>query len=100
MSVKLRPCPFCGNGEPEFERLGDRRQSCIVACGHCGARHESSDEGESNGQSWNRRPREDALLAHLAKLRDLIARIANIRDDMARGLDRLAALARPEEADR
>lgn len=51
----LRPCPFCGNTEPEFERVGTPRQSCIVACGECGARHESSDEGKDSGASWNRR---------------------------------------------
>jgi Lar family restriction alleviation protein len=48
----LLPCPFCG-GEAEFERLGTGRQSCIVACVNCGARHESSDEDAHNGDSWN-----------------------------------------------
>ena len=52
--VKLLPCPFC-NGDAEFQRLGDRRQSCIVACTNCGARHESPDQDEFNGSSWNRR---------------------------------------------
>lgn len=51
----LKPCPFCGNKEPEIERFGTHRQSCIVACGSCGARHESSDEGEDSGTSWNHR---------------------------------------------
>ena len=51
----LAPCPFCGNTSPSFERLGNRGQSCIVACGNCGCRHESSDEGGNNGQSWNDR---------------------------------------------
>jgi Lar family restriction alleviation protein len=51
----LKPCPFCG-GEPYFERLGDPRQSCILVCGNCGCRHESSDEGVENGTSWNDRP--------------------------------------------
>ena len=50
----LKPCPFCG-GDAEFERLGTGRQSCIVACGNCGARHESSDEYERSGSSWNQR---------------------------------------------
>ena len=53
--MALKPCPFCGNETPEFERMGTPRQSCIVICGHCGARHESSDEGEFNGTSWNER---------------------------------------------
>ena len=55
MTEQLKPCPFCGNTEPGFERIGTSRQSCIVACGDCGARHESSDEGEASGASWNRR---------------------------------------------
>lgn len=52
---ELLPCPFCGHDSPEFERMGTRRQSCIVICGHCGARHESSDEDAESGTSWNRR---------------------------------------------
>jgi len=52
---QLKPCPFCGHDTPEFERLGTPRQSCIVVCGNCGCRHESSDEGEHNGASWNDR---------------------------------------------
>ena len=55
MSEALKPCPFCGHDTPEFERLGNRRQSCIVICGNCGCRHESSDEGERCGSSWNER---------------------------------------------
>ena len=54
MTADLKPCPFCG-GAAYFERTGTRRQSCIVACSDCGARHESSDEDERSGQSWNRR---------------------------------------------
>ena len=33
--MELRPCPFCGKAA-EFERRGDRRQSCIVVCSECG----------------------------------------------------------------
>ena len=50
----LLPCPFCGH-KPEVERWGSRRQSCIIECGYCGARLESSDEGEGNATSWNTR---------------------------------------------
>lgn len=53
--TKLLPCPFCGNPEPYFERMGTPRQSCIVVCGNCGARHESGDENEHSGRSWNER---------------------------------------------
>ena len=51
----LAPCPFCGHEHPSFERLGTSRQSCIVVCGNCGCRHESSDEYGDSGRSWNER---------------------------------------------
>ncbi len=51
----LFPCPFCGNDEPEMVQTGTSRRSCIVACGNCGARHESGDSGVSSGTSWNQR---------------------------------------------
>ena len=52
--VKLKACPFCG-GDAEFVRLGTRRQPCQVACTMCGTHHESPDEDEMSGTSWNRR---------------------------------------------
>ena len=55
VEMKLLPCPFCGDDEPEFEREGTGRVSCIVVCTNCGCRHQSSDSGEHNGSSWNRR---------------------------------------------
>ena len=54
MSVELLPCPFCG-GEAQIEQRGTPRQSCVVECGSCGLRHDSGDEGERCGASWNRR---------------------------------------------
>lgn len=55
MSEDVKPCPFCGNPEPELERIGNRHQSALVVCGQCGARMESCDEGEDSFDSWNRR---------------------------------------------
>lgn len=56
--VKLLPCPFCG-GEASLDldgaRRGTPRQSCIVVCLDCGARRESSDEGDLSGSAWNKR---------------------------------------------
>lgn len=52
--MKLLPCPFCG-GRAEFERTGTPRHSCIVRCTNCGCSHESSDENDESGESWNRR---------------------------------------------
>ena len=53
--AELKPCPFCGHDSPYFERMGTPRWSCIVICTDCGARHESSDEDERSGWSWNQR---------------------------------------------
>ncbi len=52
--IKLLPCPFCG-GSADFFRRGDKRQSCVVVCEDCGVKHESPDEGERCGSSWNHR---------------------------------------------
>jgi hypothetical protein len=42
-------------GERDEVLIHPARRSCIVACGQCGARHESSDEYERSGTSWNER---------------------------------------------
>lgn len=52
--MKLEPCPMDG-GAAYFERMGTRRQSCIVACEDCGLRLESNEEGEHCGAQWNQR---------------------------------------------
>jgi Lar family restriction alleviation protein len=54
VSEELKPCPFCG-GAAHIEQRGTPRQSCIVECGSCGLRHDSGDEGDMCGMSWNRR---------------------------------------------
>lgn len=50
---ELKPCPFCGNKDIEIEREGTNRQSCVIACGYCGARMESNEIG--HGDAWNTR---------------------------------------------
>jgi len=50
---KLLPCPFCG-GDAEFERLGTRMQSTIVACQCCGATQECGLTYDY-GDVWNTR---------------------------------------------
>lgn len=50
----LKPCPFCG-GEPEVERIGTPRQSCIIACTDCGCRLETNETGDRCGYHWNDR---------------------------------------------
>ena len=50
--IELKPCPFCG-GEPEVERYGTQRVSCIVKCTECHCVLESPDRGA--GDSWNER---------------------------------------------
>ncbi len=80
----LLPCPFC-RGAASFERMGTRRQSCIITCGNCGARHESGDEGANSGQSWNTRAYGDAraaaaVLAEQKKAERLRAKLQEIGD--------------------
>lgn len=53
MTAELKPCPFCGESAA-FEQIGNRRQSTIVACTNCGARHECGEEW-GHGASWNTR---------------------------------------------
>jgi Lar family restriction alleviation protein len=55
MIGSLLPCPFCGNTEPYFVRLGDSKQSSIIACGYCGCRMEANEVDTHNGSAWNRR---------------------------------------------
>lgn len=73
-NIELLPCPFCGHSTPEFERLGTGKQSCIVACGNCGCRHESGDEWDDCGRSWNTRAIESqsAQIAALTAQRDAL----------------------------
>lgn len=57
----LLPCPFCG-GKAQIERLGDGRQSMIIACEDCGCRLESPDTAMvyEKHWAWNRRAPVDA----------------------------------------
>jgi ribosomal protein L37AE/L43A len=55
MSQELKPCPFCGDSGPVIAQPGTARYSCIVECSNCGCRHESGDEGNRSGTSWNER---------------------------------------------
>lgn len=54
MTINLLPCPLCGN-KAEFVRKGTSNQSCQVKCTECGCWHESADEYDSSGTSWNNR---------------------------------------------
>ncbi|WP_421710820.1 Lar family restriction alleviation protein [Alcanivorax sp.] len=67
---KLKPCPFCG-GDPEYERHGTNRQSCIIACGDCGARIESGETEGLEGGMWNTRTADDELTAVNARIAEL-----------------------------
>ena len=51
--MTLLPCPFCGDIEPEVEREGDNKQSCIIHCSNCGCTLDSNEIGY--GEAWNHR---------------------------------------------
>ena len=57
--IKLKACPFCGNSTPRIVRAGTARRSTQIECGWCGCRHESGDEGDRVGASWNERSAPD-----------------------------------------
>lgn len=72
---RLLPCPFCG-GEAEVERVGDYRQSHIIACTECGCRLETGEDAEWNrGNAWNTR----AQSARMAALEDALR---EVHDDL------------------
>lgn len=58
--VSLKPCPFCGNAEPEILRYGNNRVSTQYQCGECGCNLETSEEWGHGGR-WDDRPLEKAL---------------------------------------
>ena len=64
---KLKPCPFCG-GEPEYERHGTNRQSCIISCLDCGARIETGETGGLEGSMWNTRTADGERTAAKARI--------------------------------
>ena len=57
--IELKKCPFC-NGEAEFIRKGDNRQSNQVSCTDC---HADLEDGATFNHecAWNTRPREEEL---------------------------------------
>ena len=89
--VTLKSCPFCGE-EARFERRGTSRQSCIVRCTWCGASHESSDEYERSGCSWNDR----APPSRLAAIRSDRLRVARWMGRQRRSAATLRASAESE----
>lgn len=67
---RTKTMPFCG-GKANFERIGNRKQSCIVACEDCGCTLESNEESESCGDKWNRRSSEDIHNSNTASFYDI-----------------------------
>ena len=84
--VKLKPCPFCGNKQPELVHVTwATPNSYLVRCQSCGAT--SSGGGANNGfnsfyshtkaiESWNMRAAKDVL----TELQIMRQDIAWIRD--------------------
>ena len=70
MSEQPKPCPFCGQYDPEIKR-GQRYYfaDCdFVDCGGCGACGPNVLVESGAIEAWNTRPIEDALRAALLKV--------------------------------
>ncbi|MNK60136.1 restriction alleviation and modification protein [compost metagenome] len=56
----LKPCPFCGENDPEIEHIDGTvlHPAYFVKCGHCGAQAPWSDKGD-HVDKWNKRTATD-----------------------------------------
>jgi uncharacterized Zn finger protein len=82
---KLLPCPFCG-GDAEFERLGTRMQSTIVACQCCGATQECGLTYDY-GDVWNTRtaPTSDTHVIISREVLELMKQTTDFKTDYMQG---------------
>ena len=74
-------------------RTGTGRRSCQVSCTNCNCHHESSDEYELSGSSWNCRQNEswsESAKDAMAKLLDAHNRLD--REGLARALQGIRIL--------
>jgi Lar family restriction alleviation protein len=56
MTEELKPCPFCGNKNEDYEHElnGEDRRFCY-SCGHCGAKAPGGDCIHEAVEEWNKR---------------------------------------------
>lgn len=54
--MELKPCPFCGENDPEIEHIEGTilHPAYFVKCSHCGAQAPGSDKGD-HVALWNKR---------------------------------------------
>ena len=61
--IELKPCPFCGNKEPDLIRYydGEIEVCSTVVCDKCGAsvQRVNASSAEDNIAVWNRRTDRD-----------------------------------------
>jgi Lar family restriction alleviation protein len=56
MTMKLKPCPFCGNTKPEMDwnvNIGVKDYN--VECEHCGAKGPEHEVEKAAVEAWNTR---------------------------------------------
>jgi Lar family restriction alleviation protein len=77
-TIKLRPCPICGDHEAQAyidkDALALPHQ---VQCINCGLMTGAFDSPEEAAQSWNKRLFEDSYRARIAELENELSEISN-----------------------
>jgi Lar family restriction alleviation protein len=64
--MELKPCPFCGDKEPEVQTSGFYLDA-VVYCLHCGAVGSYRRNNDEAIEAWNTRIKEDTRNEKAAK---------------------------------
>lgn len=75
---ELKPCPFCGKPASRWYDTGGDFDVPV-----CGCIYHANAYGKDMEIEWNTRPIEDSLLARVAELEELNARMKKQLDDWA-----------------
>ena len=100
--MEMKPCPFCGLHDPNFEKDGhpaptpivvgdDKKNIRYVECEQCGARGPISEDHFLSQSGWNTRDRVDALEGALASCRVLVT-MDTLPDNVPNRAQRKAAI--------
>jgi len=80
MSDKLKPCPFCGGTNLDYDYADlscPEEIATFVICRKCGSFSSGSNSGNFGAmEAWNTRPLEDKLEAKITAAGDLLEQIS------------------------